>query len=158
MFFFQQLYRLIIYLFKFGKQSSHLFWRVANSSCHLFLLWLLCCVYLSHPFVLGAWCGSDCISSWILLYTFPRDSKLTSKHPSLNESLVFDSFKFYCIGWYCAVQKCEAFKHFGFFVFLFYHLCKTRLIFSLYISVNWKYTWRKTFKLSDGNESDRAII
>ena len=39
--------------------------RVANSACHLFILWLLNCIRLS-----GAWYGSDCISSWVHLFTF----------------------------------------------------------------------------------------
>ena len=47
------------------------FWeRVASSACHLFVLWLLYCISLSFPLVLEAWCGSDCISSWVLLFTF----------------------------------------------------------------------------------------
>ena len=37
--------------------------------CHLFILWLLYCICLTYPLVLGAWCGSDCITSWPLLFT-----------------------------------------------------------------------------------------
>ena len=43
---------------------------VANSVCHLFILWLLNCVCISFLLVFVAWCASICISSWIHLFTF----------------------------------------------------------------------------------------
>ena len=46
-----------------------LFWvTVANSACHLFILWLLYCICLSFPLMLVSWCGFYCIRSWVILF------------------------------------------------------------------------------------------
>ena len=44
--------------------------EVAGSACRLFILWLLGCVCLSFPLVLGSWCGSNRISSGVHLFIF----------------------------------------------------------------------------------------
>ena len=58
--------KLIIYSVQFPAFGE----IVANSDCRLFILWLLYCFCLSFPSVLEPWCRSDCISSWVLLFTF----------------------------------------------------------------------------------------
>ena len=46
------------------------FWETdANSTCRLFILWLLYCICLSFHLIVEAWCGSDYISSWVIVFT-----------------------------------------------------------------------------------------
>ena len=55
------------------------FWEwVANPACRLFILWLLYCICLSFALVLVAWCGSYCISFWVLLFRFDVLANLVS--------------------------------------------------------------------------------
>ena len=58
---------------RLGNNSWHFFLgggeRVDNSVRHLFILWLFNCICLSFPLMLRAWCGSDCISSCVHLFT-----------------------------------------------------------------------------------------
>ena len=41
------------------RVATFIFENAANSACHLFILWLLNCICLSLPLVLGAPCGPD---------------------------------------------------------------------------------------------------
>ena len=61
-----------------GNRKLPPFWkRVVNSACHLLILWLLYCIFLSFHLVLLVWCGSDCIGFWVQLFTlYPWLSKV----------------------------------------------------------------------------------
>ena len=48
---------------KWGLLLKELLKGVADTACYLFILWLLYCICLSFPLVLGTWYGFDCISS-----------------------------------------------------------------------------------------------
>ena len=51
----------MIYSVKFGNS--------ANSTCHLYFLWLFNCICLTFPLSFGTYCGSNFISSWVDLFS-----------------------------------------------------------------------------------------
>ena len=50
-----------------------------SSACHLFILCLFNCICLSFPLMLRTGCRSDCISSWVYLFSFNILMQLVSK-------------------------------------------------------------------------------
>ena len=58
------MFKKIIQFISLGNRVATIMGKkVASSACHLFILWLLNCICLSLPLVLGVRCGFDCISS-----------------------------------------------------------------------------------------------